>query len=144
MSTPGYCPVNAALKGLHERTYRNSDNVAFSNLRSTDEYGTKQRADCANQREQAQEELYPSRDLDPNLDLVAHRLRIGRAVRHNHVAVWVLVEIDQRAVGRRLRGRWRAVARLCHGLGVEVAGLIVHRLPLRGGEVGLPAAHGGD
>ena len=129
---------------LQPSTYWDPHNPSLSILCSADEDGAKQQTNRTQQAAHTEEQLCPSRNLDPQLGLGAHGLGVRLSVRQEEVAVRVLVEVHQRTVLLLLGWGWHATGH-SHSLGVERVRDVVHRLPLRRRvEVGLPAAHNRD
>lgn len=124
-----------------QRTYWNPYYVSFSVRHASNENTTQQATNGTEQSANPEEQLDPSNCLDDGFDLGAHGFRIRLAIWEDHVAVGMLVEINQRPLLLLLLWRRRLHARHRHSSWVEDFRLAVLRLPGVIVEVGLPAAH---
>jgi hypothetical protein len=134
--------VRIGLQTFIGATYRYPHDVTLCILCALDEDTTEQHSDRAEQRQDSEEQLRPSRSFDPGLDLRVHWLCIRPPIRHNQIAIRMLIDIHQGAL--LLLPRWGLGCARCHSdcFGVELVRYVHERVP-RGSvvEVGLPAAH---
>lgn len=104
-------------------SYWNPHDVAFRVGCASDENATQQHTNSAQQGAYAQEELDPSHNLDVQLDPLVHGLEARVAVWQDQIAIWVLVEVNERSV-LLLLGRcgWHSAG---HGDRFRVEGRVV-------------------
>lgn len=113
-------------------------NPAFGVLRTTDKDATEQQSHSAQQAAYSEKELCPTRNLDPQLRLWAHRFGVRFSIWQHKVAVRMLVEVHQRTILLLLRWRRHATG---HSHSFWIEGILWDILDA--GE-GLPAAHDGE
>lgn len=115
----GFVSTCPSMTAVQRRLYRQSKDPGLWSAGVLDTDDQHQCADCSTNTQHAEKQLHPSRNCNKMLCLWVHRLSVGLPIGRDEIAIWMLIEVDQRPSWLWLGWRRRSVAGSRHCFGVK-------------------------